>query len=61
MDTDALAEVPVPGTAVFDTHVPAVHVFTFELKVKVWGRSQSPMVPSAHVTVLPDKVGVPFE
>jgi hypothetical protein len=46
--------------AVFTTQLPAVQELNFDDKVSAAGRSQSPIVPTDHVTVLPDKTAEPL-
>jgi hypothetical protein len=53
METDALADDPEFGTALFVTHWPAQPV-TAELNVIVAGWSQELILPTFQVTVFPD-------
>jgi hypothetical protein len=57
IETRALTAVPMLGDAPFVTHDPGVQLFTVERNVNVSGGVQALMLPTFHVTVLPEIVG----
>jgi hypothetical protein len=56
----AVPVAPPLSTASFLTKLPTVHEPITELIVKLTGRSQSPIIPTFHLTVLPVKSTVPL-
>lgn len=60
METAALTDLPFSSAAPFVTQDPAAQVATAEVNVNVAGGSQASMLPTAHVTVLPDLLVVPL-